>query len=268
LTNNQFNNTIHTTTQNGLLIIHTEENSSKQNYSLIKLFNESIISFFKKKHYQDSQQSIEAAFNYANKKMFYSSKHNQQFAGRKLNSLIVLIKDKKMFFGSVGKANLFIKNVRGVERLTPRNEDFEIYDLTEIKSLKSSDLEQKLSINTQNSPYYPYKEDILLITSPDYSKNNDDFLIKSLEKEENIENSATNIFKYYADNSNISKPDFAILRLNFKGGNASRESGLGFYYENILQKVIDFLTSTPFLIILALAIIALFVFALKNNLIF
>lgn len=268
LKNNQFNNAIYTLTQNGFLIVFTEENSHNQNFTLLNLFNNSIISFFKKRYYRDSQKSIETAFSYANKKLFYSSKHNFQFAGRNLNSLIVLIKDKKVFFGSIGKTNLFIKTVNGVERLTPKQEDFENYQFTEIRALKSSDLEQELIINTNNSPFYPFRGDVLLIASSEYSNKTDDIIIQSFESEERIEKNAFKLFTYFSENQEISKPDFVIVKLDFKGGNYSNRGTIGFYYENLLQKILDTITSVPVLIFLAVFVIFLFVIAFKKNLIF
>lgn len=262
--NNQLDNITYDTTPNGLLVVFSEESSSRQNISLLKIFNQTILAFFKKQYYVNAQQGIEAAFNYANKKIFYSSKHNFRLAGRKINCLIVLIRDKKIFYGSVGSCNLFIKNSMSIERLTPKQENFQNYQFIEIKSLKTSDLEQKLEINTNNSPYFPFKGDIVIITSPSYTQNSDDIINEIFSENIEIEKACFSLLEHYSENKEIENPNFVLVKLNFKGGNYSNKGTFGFYYENFFQKIINAITSVPVLILLAVLVIALFIFVFKQ----
>lgn len=268
LGDNHFCNIIYNSTPNGLLIVYSEEVASKQNITLLKLFNESVYAFFKKHYYINAQESIDAAFNYTTKKLYYNSNQNLRLAGRKINSLIVLIRDKKIYFGSVGSANLFIKTLNGIERLTPKNEDFENYQFTEIKALKTSDLEQNLKVNIDNSPFFSYKGDILLITSTEYTKYNDENILNIIKEETDIEKSAKRFLQLYSEKQDFEKPNFMLVKLDFKGGNYSNRGTFGFYYENFFQLILNAITSVPALIIMAALVITLFVFAIKHNLIF
>lgn len=249
---------IYRETQNGFVIISTEIENDNKNKHAIEIVRDSIISFFSKKTHKRPLTAVKEAILYANKELYLQATQNKFLKGIRLSCLVVLIREKQLFWAYAGTSNFFIKTSEDIQRITPGKSRTASEDLSETNHIISSELNPHLEISVCQQPYNPKTDDYLFICSDEYVRENDDLVKEYLMKEQDLQKVAIDFAKYALAERNLkSRLTFLLLRFDIKGGQYTLAGTFEYIYGNFLGKLIAYITSTPVLIALALIVLFL-----------
>lgn len=245
-------------TQNGFVIISTQIENAEQNKQAINIVQESIISFFSKKTHKRPHLAVHEALLYANRELYMSATQNEKLKGLKLSCLVILIREKLVYYAYAGKANFFIKSEEKLSRITPGKIQNENDILEEAGYINSSEINPDLEIVVCKQPYLPKTNDYIFICSDEYVKESDRYVKEVIDKNPNLQKTAVEFAQYSLNQHNLkARLTFLLLRFNIKGGKHTLAGSFEYQYGNFIGKTIAFITSLPVLVTLALSVIFL-----------
>lgn len=249
---------IYRETQNGFVIISTEVENGSQNKHAIEIVRDSIISFFSKKTHKKPLVAVKESLIYANKELYLQASQNKFLKGTKLSCLIVLIREKQLFYAYAGTSNFFIKKGDELQRITPGKSKTEDDTLSETNYINSSDLNPHLEVSVCQQAYNPASDDYVFICSDEYVKESDAYVNEVMMKNTNIQKIAIDFAKYALTERNLkSRLTYLLLRFDIKGGQHTLAGSFEYLYGNFFGKLIATITSTSVLIGLAIFVFLL-----------
>lgn len=250
----------HEETQNGFLAIAAQETTEEHNKHALDVVKDSILTFFRKRTQQQPMLAIREAIVYANKQLYYAATHNPNLLGQRINCVIVLFREKQLFYSYIGDNNLFLKNERGIKRLTPGKSLTEEDELSEVDLINSSIYDMGMNVSIIDKPYSVKTGDQLLLCSDAFVKASDDFVQDVFGSERDIQEKGIEMLQF-SDDKDVQKTSYSFLLVHFKliGGEYTDTGSMEYMYGNFIGKIVDFVTSTLFLVILAVFII-IFIF--------
>ncbi len=248
-------------TLNGFLIVYTEENKIISGSNVIKITTDSLINFFSKQFYIDTYDALNESLKYANKQLFYYTKRNDLFRNKKLNCLVLLIREKQIYYAYVGITSLYIKSKEGTWRVTPDivKTDTENYKESR-SSLNSIDITDKIPVVICENPILPSRGDMLCVVSNSAAKGKGNKnIIDIIDEKSTINDKGVKIVKLLK--SMEEKPNVAFILVNFllTGGKYSEFNSFNFRFGYIIRRIINLITSTAALLIL-LGIVILLIY--------
>jgi len=254
---------VHKNTQNGFVIVSTEDHSESPNNHAIKIIQDSIFSFFDKKTHKTPLNAIKQAIIFANKALFFYASHNQMLKGKRLSCLVVLIREKQILYGYVGKNNLFIQKKENLKRVTAGLAQTEESDLHETIYINSSVFEPNMKIRVCDRPVLPATNDLLLVCSSSFVSITDDVVLDLFNNETNLQNIGIKLAGIASSYYKKQNATFNIVRFKLKGGTYTIAGTLEYLYGNLISKIVAIITSTPVLIVLAaLVVIIMFLYVI------
>jgi len=259
-TNNFLENGLYKETQNGFVIVTARIENEQISQAAVNIVINSVISYFSKRTSKRPLEALQEAILFANKQLYIEATQNSNLIGKKLSCMVVLIREKRIFYAYVGTNNLFIKERNKIIRLTPGKSRLEGDDYSETSYINSSEYKNSLKIFVCKEPVIPETDDLVFICSDDFVRESDDFIKQNLASPEKIETISTKLVKYaFAEENKKSELTFLLLRFDIQGGKYTLAGSFEYLYANLISKIIAFITSVPALIILAVIIIILLI---------
>ncbi len=256
---------IYKETRNGFVIVATEVEKKHNNKQAVQLVKNSIINFFSKQTHPRPKDAVKEAILYANRQLHLEATQNENLMGEKISCLVVLIREKQVFYAYTGTNNLFIKTDGILNRITPGKSRTEDDDLSETSYLNSSELNPNLKITVCKQPYIPSTDDYLFVCSDAYAEVSDDYIKSVVTKEKNMQEMAIELAKYALKEANIkTRLTFLLLKFDLKGGKHTLSGSFEYLYANFIGKIIATIISTPVLIFLGIVILVILLFFIKS----
>jgi len=256
---------IYKDTQNGFVIVSTEVEKKHKNKQAVKLIKDSVISFFSKRTHKIPLSAVKEAILYANRQLYLEGTQNENLTGEKISCLVVLIREKQVYYAFTGTNNLFFKEFGEFKRMTPGKSRTEGDDLSETSYINSSVLNPNLKITVCKQPFVPNTDDYIFVCSDSYAERSDDYIKSVVNTDKNIQEMAIDLAKYALEENNIkTRLTFLLLRFDLKGGRHTRSGSFEYLYGNFIGKILATMISPPVLITLAAIIFIMLLFFVKQ----
>ncbi len=256
---------IYKDTQNGFVIVSTEVEKKHKNKQAVELIKNSIISFFSKRTHRRPLIAVKEAILYANRQLYLEATQNKNLMGEKISCLVVLIREKQVFYAYTGTNNLFFKEFGDLRRITPGKSRTEEDDLSETSYINSSELNPNLKVTVCKHPFNPSSDDYLFVCSDTYAERSDDYIKSVVNKDKDMQEMAIELAKYALSENNIkTRLTFLLLKFNMKGGKYTNSGSFEHLYGNFIGKIIATIISPPVLITLTVIILILLLFFAKQ----
>lgn len=260
LNSNNLNCIVNKQTQNGFVIVSAQDHSDEQSKHAIKIIQNAIFSFFEKKTHKIPFIAIKQSILFANKKLYYHANQNELLKGKILSCLVILIHEKQIYYAYVGKNNLFLKQDDKLVRLTPGISQDENQELHETTYINSSIIDQNLNIRSIDKPILPDQNDKIVVCTNNYVNTSDDVVLEIINNKSGIQQEGIELTKWANENSEVELSAYNIIEFDLQGGRYTISGSLDYMYGNFINRVVDFITSTPVLIVLTIIIVIILLF--------
>lgn len=248
-------------TQNGFVIVSTEVEKKHKNKQAIELIKKSIISFFEKRTHKKPKEAVEKSILHANRELYLEATQNKNLMSEKISCLVVLIREKQVYYAYTGTNNLFFKINGELIRITSGKSRTEDDDLSETSYINSSQLNTNLKVGVCKEAFTPSTDDYIFVCSDAFVERSDDYVKSVLNNDKDIQKKAIQFAKYALKEEEISTQlAFLLLRFNLKGGRQTKSGSFEYLYGNLIGKIIATIISTPVLITLAVIVIIFLIF--------